>query len=323
MSRQRRRIAALTALVLGIASACGSDDGDGSSRVAVPFVFDLSVDPAANVAEVDPGRADVLPAATLRAVLERQLAWHGVTLVEMMRAARRNDPNLQTWIDALADNTSDLVQAVGLVYGPVGARAFNQQWGQHTQFLLDYADAVRDGDHDAADLAKSNLQTYATDQGSFFQTATAGGLPQAAVHDLLQTHIAHMYTMLAADERDDTAATLDAAILDGAYLLTIANGLSGAMSAQQPAAFTGSAETPTSMFCTIVTGQTGQYVLTDLITADPTSIGAAAASFDEATGTPVDIVFGPLAPLSSSQPASVAATAEAMFDSGLNFAITG
>ena len=65
------------------------------------------------------------------------------------------------WIDQLVQNTEDLTLAVGLIYGPVGARAFYQQWAQHTQFLVDYAVAVGQDNDPAADEARAHLADYA------------------------------------------------------------------------------------------------------------------------------------------------------------------
>lgn len=322
----RRHIARVPASLMvlamcgGLVAGCGGDDR--TQTVAVPNVFDLQHDPAADIAELDADRTDVLPAHTLRSVLERQLAWHGLTLVEMMRAARRNDPQLEAWIEAMADNTDDLVAAVGLVYGPVGARAFNQQWAQHTQFLLDYAIAVRDGDDSAASLAQDNLATYATDSASFFATATAGALPAEVVHDLLETHVGHMYDMLAADDAGDTTATLEAALQDNGYLLAIANGLATAMAGQQPEVFTGEVETDRSMFCTIVTGRTGAYLLTELISDDPAAVDAEAAAFADAADASIADVFGPIDALGDDDLTTVASTADAMLDRAVEFATT-
>ena len=316
----RRRTTAVVAMT-GIAvliAGCGDDAARPSAEV--PNVFDLRHDPAADIAEVDPIRADVLPAGSLHAVLERQLAWHGVTLVEMMRAARRDDPQLRAWISALAGNSDDLVAAVGLVYGPAGARAFNQQWAQHTQFLLDYAIAVRDGDDGAAEQARTNLATYAADSASFFETATEGALPASAVQELLDTHVGHMFDMLAADNDGDAAATLDAAVLDNGYLLSIADGLASAMAGQFPNVFPGKVQTQVSMYCTIVTGQTGSYLLTDLISGDQAAVDEAAAAFGRATGEPIEGVLGPLESLSSDRLQTVATTAAGMLDSALEFA---
>ena len=68
---------------------------------------------------------------------------------------------MQGWIDQLVHNTGALTADVGLAYGPVAARAFNQLWAQHTQFLVDYAVAVGSGDEEAQDEAAWRWRTTA------------------------------------------------------------------------------------------------------------------------------------------------------------------
>ena len=106
--RIRRGLVLPLVAALGLA-ACGS--GSGDDAVAIPAVFDLDHDPAASVSAVDPDRTNVLPAGALRGALEDALTWHGITLVQVMRAARTNAPGLHTWIDALTANTDAITGA--------------------------------------------------------------------------------------------------------------------------------------------------------------------------------------------------------------------
>lgn len=259
----------LTALV---SASCSSS---GSSAPAVPEVFDLSRDPAAAVAAVDPGRGPVAPADQLRLLLERALSWHGVTLVSAMQAAARNDPATQQWIDALVGNTADITGAIGLVYGPVGARAFHQQWAQHTQFLIDYAAAAGRGDESAAADASAHLADYVTDAGSLLGTATGGHLGTDAARGVLGTHVEHMIAQLDAAARSDRAGALAIATEAHGDLLGVAAALAGAVSAQQPAAFPGAVDTPFATFCSLANRTAGDHVLERL--ADPLAAGAAGA----------------------------------------------
>lgn len=184
MSRTRpwRRSALAVVAVAGIA-ACTTPD----ERIVVPLVYDLDHDPTTRIAEVDPDRGEVVPAEELRAILEAHLGWHGISVTQAMRAAADGDAD--EWVAALVANTEDITAAVGLVYGPVAAGAFNQQWAQHTQFLIDVAVAEANGDRSAAVEALDHLEAYATDSGSFFGAATDDRLPATAVTDLLREHV--------------------------------------------------------------------------------------------------------------------------------------
>ncbi len=319
----RTRKAALSIATLAVAmtaASCGTSPS--ASTLAVPEVFNLNVDPAAGIAQVDPTRSNLLPADKLRGVLEKALTWHGITLVEVMRAARRDDASAQVWIAELVKNTADLTADIGLVYGPDAARAFNQQWAQHTQFLVDYAVAVGHHDTHAAAKAKADLQDYATDSGSFFETATDGGLPASLVQQLLSTHIQHMYSMLDADQAGDLDGSVGFATTDGAYLATIANGLSTAIAAQRPTVFTGSTSTPTSEFCTIVTTKTAGYLEGLLMTGnagDP-AVRTADSALALATSTQSSTVVG-FATLPPGGPALLAQTTRTGLDHAIAYAL--
>ncbi|HEY4331069.1 MAG TPA: hypothetical protein VGM78_00805 [Ilumatobacteraceae bacterium] len=304
------------------AVACSGGAG-GPQAVAVPEVFDLNVDAAANIAAVDPNRGAVVAADQLRELLEQDMSWHGITLVQVMRAARANDSSLQAWIAQLVDNTTTITADVGLVYGPVGARAFNQQWAQHTQFLVDYAVAVGRHDSKGADEAKEDLDDYEADSASFFATATGGHVTAAAAQQLLTTHVDDMLAMIDAAQAGDDAGSLRLATSDGAYLSTIADGLSGAIAAQQPQAFPGSTATPAAVLCTIVTAKTTGYLETLLITGNSTSADAhaAAASLASAANETTDAVLGFAGDLPRASVATQAAAAKASLVAAQKFAV--
>ena len=230
------------------AASCGSSS-DKTAAVVVPHVFDLNVDPAAAIVPADPSRTNVLPADQLREVIDRDLAWHGVTLAKLMQEARRGTVDVQDWVDQLVSNTADLTGAIGLAYGRDAARAFNQQWAQHTQFLVDYAVAISNGDTSAANEAKDNLTNYTQDSGTFFATVTSGGLAASAVTELLATHVAHMIAMIDADQAGDPTIAVAAAVSDASYLATIGQALSSAIAAQQPTVFPGSTDTAPAALC--------------------------------------------------------------------------
>jgi hypothetical protein len=291
---------------LATLAACGGDDR--STSVEIPHVFDLAHDPTSAIAEGDPTAVDVMPADLLRSRLEKEFTWHGITLAQVMRAAHDGDGSLDAWVSELASNTDDLTAAIGVVFGRQEAFAFNQQWAQHTQFLVDYAVAIANGDDDAASEARSNLEAYATDSGSFFETATDGGLPADAVRGLLTTHIDHMFAMIDAIDQGDAPAALDASLDDNTYLSTIAQGLATAFSATGGDAFPGATDTPEAMYCSLVTTETGNYLLRELF--DPTADATARTAFETATGKDFADVLGVIDQLQSGDPTMVAQTAD-------------
>lgn len=303
MSPRRRRWLALVCAG-SVMAACG---GDAPATVAIPHVFDLAHDPTAGIQQVSTDRGEVMGADALRNTLESALTWHGITLVETMRAIESGSPDADAWIAALTHNTDDIVAAIGQIYGPVGANAFYQQWAQHTQFLADYAQAVGAGDDDALALARTKLQAYTSDSGHFFETATAGGLTADVVTELLNTHVGHMQAMIDAIGDGDTAAGLASALDDNSYLSTIAQGLSTAIAAQDPTAFPGEIDGPVGAFCSLVTRETGDYLLRQLFS--PTPVTTEDDQFANRVGVPLNDVLGPLDGLAAPDAATRVSTA--------------
>ncbi len=282
MNRRRRIGALLATTVLCATSACGGSDD--TVALAVPRVYDLTHDPAADIAVPDSARTDVLPANQLRLTVERLFGWHGITLVQAMQAAERGDAGGDAWIQALASNTDDITGAIGLVYGPDGARAFYQQWAQHTQFLIDYADAVRRHDSGDQQTARDALDDYAHDAGSLLSTATGGAVPVDVATDLLTNHVAHMMEqvdLLAAGDREGAARV---ALDDNTYLIDIAGALSGAFAAQQPDAFPGATDDPHTLLCSLAGRSSDDVLLLHLLGSETAAITGPAGELDDALG---------------------------------------
>ncbi len=280
---RRRAIGLLVAgaLLAGVLAGCAEDLGDEGE--ATLEIIDLDRELAAGVAEVEPARVNVLPAADLRLLLERLLGWHGALTVDVMRAAANDDPDLSWAIDALQENTAALTGAVGVVYGRTGAAAFDQLWTAHTQFFLDYARARGDGDDEAAQAARDDLGDYQRDFASFFATATGGTAPIEVVEGLLDTHVTQLLDQLDAFVDGDPAAATDLAHDAHEYLFTVAQALTGAIAAQDPVAFAGVTTDPITEFCSLLgrtLGETaiGTSVATRAIVADdPLAIEAVEA----------------------------------------------
>jgi hypothetical protein len=320
MRRSRHRSVLVAALVTvsltGAACTGGSGSGSGDSTFDVPDVYDLKLDPAAAIEPVDATRVDVVPAIELRGLLEQELLWHGIALTQVVRAAATDDPEITAWTQQLSQNTFDLTAAVGLVYGPDAARAFNQQWAQHTQFLVDYAVARGHGDDRSATRALAALRQYSADAGSLFETATDGALHASEVAELLDTHVQHVVGIIDDELARDVSATVGLAIVDGGHLASIGHVLSAAMSAQQPTAFPGTTETSEAAFCTIVTTRSAGYIVALVVTGDSSSrevIDAATALSDTVVIDAADYLGLGVEPLHGGE-ASVAAAMRRALD---------
>ncbi|MEO6122526.1 MAG: hypothetical protein ABIR32_02375 [Ilumatobacteraceae bacterium] len=299
-----------------LAAGCRNDAKSDGASVAIPNVYDFSVDPAAVVADISPDRADVASAEAVRGQLEQGLLWHGISLVQVMRGAEAADPEVNAWTDQLTQNTLDLTAAIGLVAGPEAARAFHQQWSQHTQFLVDYSVAIGDDDQVTATAAVTALRQYSRDSGSFFATITNGGLNASQITELLDTHITNMIEMVDAAHQGQTYAAISGAMDDGAHLASIGHILSTAIVEQQPTAFPGSTETVAAALCTIVTTKSAAYLVGRVMSDNPNDpqVIDADQQLANAVGTPTEVYLGlDIVPIDGGA-ASVAAATRLAFD---------
>ena len=214
-------------------SSCGGPNAtEHASHIST---FDLRDDPAKAIPPVDPARADVAPSAVLHQLLDALLSEHSALAVHLMRAVVDGGPaDRDAVTKALAANTKSLTGAIGLVYGPDGARAFDQLWKQHIQFFANYAAATSKS---ARTKALADLHDYQTDFSSFTATATEGLAPLEAVLGLLHTHVEQFTTQSDAYRDHDYVAAVQHQHEAREHMYQIAAALAGAIATQQPEAF--------------------------------------------------------------------------------------
>ena len=238
-SRQGRVGARVGAICLGVALVAGSCGNDGPRSVQVPELVDHDRDPTAGIAEIDPGRADVLSAADLRLTVEQILGEHTWLAIDSSLAAAEGSSDVDAVLAAITANTTTLTGAIGLVYGPVGAGAVDELWVMHTQFFLDWAVARATDDEPGMARAERRLHDYEVDFASLLETATAGAIPAEAAEGLLAAHVAQVLDVLDA-HLDGDGAREQAAVHEAySYARVVGGALAAGFAAQQPDVFTG------------------------------------------------------------------------------------
>jgi len=224
------------AAVAGLLStSCGSE---APAAVEIPDpVFALDRDATDRIEVPDPDRTDVAPAPDLRILLQTLLAEHSELAIQTMRAIIDETPDLDALREAITVNTDALTEAIGLVYGPSVARAFDQLWTQHIEFFAAYAVALQRGDDDAATEAHDQLTDYSLDFSSFWSTATGGTAPVEVVEGLLHDHVRQLLDQADQWAGGDRAAAYASQAEANAHAAVFAATLAGSISAQQPEAF--------------------------------------------------------------------------------------
>jgi hypothetical protein len=129
------------------------------------------------------------PAGELRIALDTILNEHAFLAVETMRKGVDGAEDFDQASGALLANADDLKAAVASVYGEEGAAAFDEIWKSHIGYFVDYVTATAKEDQAGKDKALAELEEYKKTQSAFFDTATEGRLPAAAVQEGLDMHV--------------------------------------------------------------------------------------------------------------------------------------
>ena len=210
----------LTALAL-TASACGGSSSGGDT--AAPRAGGAPSTSASSSAATTETAAAQLRSG-LDALLRQHVDLAAFVVQDLVTKGSLDDPQVQGSVAALQQNTNDLGDAVGQLYGDAAKQQFLDLWNAHIGFFVTYVKG--DLTHDAAMKAKANKQLdgYRRDFGAFIDKATGGKLPQQAVARELVGHVQTLETAfdaivakspkaaamvaMAADHMDGTAAAL-------------------------------------------------------------------------------------------------------------------
>ena len=113
-------------------------------------------------------------------------------------------------------NTSDLVDAVGSIYGDDVKTAFDGLWRSegHIPAFVAYTQAIAAGDQAAADMAVADLTAYAATFGTTLESVNSN-LPAADVEMAIGEHTTTLLAVIDAQKAGDpveTARLLRAAV---------------------------------------------------------------------------------------------------------------
>ena len=159
---------------------------------------------SAAVHEHTSGAAKAVDASDLRAKLEQLLGQHAILTVRLTRARLRGDGDLAQVADAaLGENTADLGELIGTVYGAEAEEKFEQLWFGHVTYLFDYARGVADEDEAVKSQARRQLDDYTTKLSQFLEAATKKAAPASVVAAELRMHVDQLLQQVDAFARGD------------------------------------------------------------------------------------------------------------------------
>ena len=251
-----RAVAGAAVLAIGLTACGGSSGGEATARSANAPAASTS-SPAAM------SNAAATQAAALRATLTQLLHDHvNLTAAVVQAATATGDPSsplVKGAEDALGQNTQDLTDAIGSVYGQDAAKQFNGLWSKHIGFFVSYT--LGDLKNDAAmkKQALDDLAGYRTQFAQFVNGATKGAVPADAVAKILAGHVQTLTAAIDAitsKSPDAASKTYEAA----QYMSTPAQALSAAFSKQFPDKFPGDATSAGAQLRATLTGLLAQHV---------------------------------------------------------------
>ncbi len=179
-------------------------------------------------------------AADLRAGLNYLLGEHILLASSATGAALGGrEAQFKAAAAALDQNSVDISQAIGSVYGQGAEDAFLPLWRRHIGFVVDYTVGVATKDRAKQDKAVADLVQYTQDFGAFLASANPN-LPKDAVAGLVKTHVLTLKDVIDAQVTGDQAKAFAATRTAYAHMGMIADPLAGAIVKQFPDRFPGS-----------------------------------------------------------------------------------
>jgi hypothetical protein len=186
---------AVLALAAFTAAGCGSDDTGNDNSPAKDK-------PAP--AQVDGIGLTQSQAADTQVALGRLLGEHAALAMYATQKGLDGDPDFKAIAAALDQNSVEISQVIGSVYGDAAAKEFldgRNEWRAHINNFVSYTVATAKNDKAGQQAAVKMLGDYVTTFSTFLSKAT--GIDQQALADDLNAHILQLKGQLDAYAKGD------------------------------------------------------------------------------------------------------------------------
>ncbi|HSJ39206.1 MAG TPA: copper amine oxidase, partial [Planococcus sp. (in: firmicutes)] len=224
------------------------------------FAETLSIAIADQFPEEFDGTNPDTPAVDLRAQLNYVFTEHAGLAVMAMQDGADGAESFDQAAGALLANADDLTAAVSSVYGEEAGGQFDEIWKSHIGYFVDYVVATGEGNAEAQEQAKAELDEYIVEQAAFLDAATEGRVPADALEEGLTAHVDQLLTAFDSYVAGDYETAYASLRESYAHMTMPAAGLSAAIVDQFPEEF-GGAEMPSEMPATGFGGAAGTSTL--------------------------------------------------------------
>ena len=212
-----------------IAAGCGDDGQDSSGNTSTTSTTETAK---------PMGGGTESGASTLRSTLTAALQEHvylaGIAINTGVGSGL-DSKGFKAAAGTLDGNSKALADAIGGVYGDDAGKQFLALWRDHIGFFVDYTKAKAEGDDEAADKAKADLDGYRTEFGAFLASANPN-LTAEAVAEELKPHVETVFDTIdsVVGKKSDVFDKLAEA---ASHMPNTANVLAGAIYKQFPDKF--------------------------------------------------------------------------------------
>ncbi|MGH3024126.1 MAG: copper amine oxidase [Gaiellaceae bacterium] len=219
----------LVLAALGLAACGGDDDGDTEGTPAQT---------GETTTEMPDGMGEATtmsPAADLRSTLDTLLGEHAMLAMFATQKGLAGDPDFEAIAGALDENSVELSEAIGSVYGDEAAQQFldgPSLWRDHISFFVDYTVGLAKKDKAAQQEAVENLTGYTGAFSGFLAEAT--GLPQDAVQESITEHVMQLKGQIDAYAAKDYGQGYGLVREAYAHMFMTGDTLAGAIGEQSP-----------------------------------------------------------------------------------------
>lgn len=220
--------AVVLALAAFTAAGCGSDNSDSKLPDTGSGKGDSTPTQVSGVALTQSQAADT------QVTLGRLLGEHAALAMFATQKGIDGDPDFAAIAKALDDNTVELSKVIGSVYGDAAAKEFldgKNAWRAHITNFVTYTQGLGANDKAKQAGAVKMLGQYVETFSGFLAKAT--GLPQEAVANDLNAHVAQLKGQIDAYAKDDYEAAYELNRGAYAHMFMTAEILAGAIAKQQ------------------------------------------------------------------------------------------
>jgi hypothetical protein len=243
-----------------------------TQRAAYSHMFEFGDDIARAIVAQFPerfpdGAVAFSPKTTLRLTLGRLLGEHLVLAAAAMRTGLVQGADAGAAVQSLDENSADLAEAVGRIFGADAQAAFAELWGKHIETYIAYIEAVRTGDAAGRQSALESLHGYHAALAEFLHSAIPS-LSQADLEALISHHVSALISQVDAAAAGDFVRAITVTREAYGHMFVVGDALGTGIAAEFPDRFgdvgqipptNAAPETTVRFSCAVASGRSGRH----------------------------------------------------------------